>query len=127
MVQETQYKVLIVDDNRAMADDVGETLSFTGTRNYKSLIAENGTEASSLYQSNPDLALILLDTDLINEKGYDVLDKLRKEGYDGPALAWSARDHTTDWKTRNVEFVDKSIRPENLERTIRDLIDNYKK
>ncbi len=116
----TTHKVLIVDDDPAQQDDVAEMLLFSSKASYEPLKAASGQEALARYRSNPDIALVIFDTDLnpTNEKGWQVYDLLRGEGYTGPALARSARERSPEWDTRSVPFLEKSAPSTELENRV---------
>ena len=116
----TTYQVLIVDDDSAQRDDVAETLQFSSRVTYEPLQAASGQEALAQYQAHPDIALIILDTDLnpTSEKGWQVYDLLRQAGYTGPALARSAREQDSEWERRRIPFLAKSASSTELEERV---------
>jgi len=117
-------KVLIVDDDKMVGEDLSDDLSMSGK--YEPLIADSGNKAIEEYESNRDLGLVILDTDLGPvEKGWQVYDRLREAGYQGPALARSGRDETPEWKTRSVQFLSKTAKREELGKVVNSLIENY--
>lgn len=118
-------KVLIVDDDPLVAQDLSDELSFSGK--YKPFVATSGDEAVRTYKLHNDLRLVILDTDLnpTNEKGWEVYDRLRGVGYQGPALARSARGNRPEWQGRSIEFLDKAVRMAELEATVNRLVESY--
>ncbi len=88
-------KVLVVDDHQGQLEYVTDTLKYSECGPFQLITASNGNEALAAYAANRDLGLVILDTDLApsNEMGWQVYDKLREQGYTGPALARSGRDN----------------------------------
>jgi phosphoserine phosphatase RsbU/P len=66
-------RVLIVDDEQALATGMARTLR---SRGIESDVALNGAQARQLYEAN-DYALVLLDVKLPDESGYGLLQDLR--------------------------------------------------
>ncbi|MGD8518743.1 MAG: response regulator [Anaerolineae bacterium] len=74
--------VLIVDDNAEIVSALSDVLS---TKGYSILTADNGRTALTLTErENPDL--ILLDWNLPELSGYEVLEALRAKGNDTPVV-----------------------------------------
>ncbi len=115
-----QRKVLIVEDDPLFADDTKTALELSSAVPYNVLIAASGSQALAQYRANKDTSLVILDTDLnpTNEKGWNVYDQLKTEGYTGLALARSARGLQPEWIDRNIPFLDKSASDTELENTI---------
>jgi diguanylate cyclase (GGDEF)-like protein/PAS domain S-box-containing protein len=79
--------ILVVDDNRQIAD-------FMATRmlpelGYKALVAYDGATALKIVKSR-QLSLILLDLQLPDTNGLDLLRRLEKEGYNIPTILATA-------------------------------------
>ena len=68
------YKVLIVDDSKAIREIEKKYLEELG---FEVLEAGNGKEALKVLEENPDIKLILLDWHMPVMNGYEFLLKLR--------------------------------------------------
>jgi len=68
------YKVLVVDDSRAIREIERKYLEELG---FEVLEAENGEEAFKILEENSDVKLILLDWHMPVMNGYEFLLKLR--------------------------------------------------
>ncbi|PMP95540.1 MAG: response regulator [Thermodesulfobacterium geofontis] len=68
------YKVLVVDDSRAIREIERKYLEELG---FEVLEAENGEEALKILEKNSDIKLILLDWYMPIMNGYEFLLKLR--------------------------------------------------
>ena len=68
------YKVLIVDDSKAIREIEKKYLEEIG---FEVLEAGNGKEALKVLEENPDIKLILLDWHMPVMNGYEFLLKLR--------------------------------------------------
>lgn len=91
-------KLLIVDDDRELVD----LLSFTGTRaGFETVAAYDGETAVSLTEhERPDL--VVLDVNLSEANGFDVLARVRRTGR-LPVILLSARSSEDD-KVRGLEL-----------------------
>ena len=81
--QAGEKTILIVDDNEEVREAMSATLSRDG---FKVLTASNITAAKRLL---PGIDLIMLDVRLDRENGIGELEKLRRDGFDRPALLMS--------------------------------------
>lgn len=92
-------RILVVDDEEALAKVMARTLT---SRGYQCDIALSGAEARTLFQAN-QYALTLLDVRLPDESGYGLLEELREaqpdvavvmiSGVDDPELGKAAIEH----------------------------------
>ena len=81
------YKILIVDDERALCEMIRAFLAQAG---YATATAGSCAEALTVFRAEqPDA--VLLDVMLPDGNGFDLLRRLREAG-DAPALFLSARD-----------------------------------
>lgn len=69
-------KILVVDDETEIADLLELYLKNEG---YEPVVAEDGRDALSKLNTNPDIALMLLDIMMPNMDGYEVLKEVRKD------------------------------------------------
>ncbi|MCJ7812164.1 response regulator [bacterium] len=118
-------KILIVDDDQKIIDEVKDTLNVEG---YFFLEANNGIDAMELtFKENP--ALIILDMVLPGMNGYEIIGRLKqdKRSQNVPILILSA--HTVD--TKRLDHIDhlsaipiqkKPIERDQLRNNIRELL-----
>jgi two-component system OmpR family response regulator len=89
---ETDAKVLVVDDELAIAELVATALKFEG---FTVATALDGTAAlDSIDTFRPDL--VILDVMLPDLDGFEVQNRLRRDGYAVPVLFLTARDAIAD-------------------------------
>ncbi len=100
------YKVLLVDDDPTFLYIMRIHLQGSQRRHYETLQAEDGVLALSIYQANQThIAAVLLDTEIGKQKGYEILDRLREENYQGPAAGLSSNQKfQTEWEQRGTLF-----------------------
>lgn len=85
-------RILIVEDERAVARGLQYGLELEG---FSTFVAETGERAlESAQQEHPHL--ILLDIRLPDMSGFDVLRRLRSQGFRQPVLILTARDEEVD-------------------------------
>ena len=84
-------KMLIVEDDRLLADSIADYLKDT----FSVDVAHDGEEG--LYEAEKDIYdLILLDIMMPEMKGYEVLEHLRKQGITTPVIMITAKDGLDD-------------------------------
>ncbi|MGH3859093.1 response regulator transcription factor [Actinokineospora sp.] len=89
---DTPIRVLVVDDERYLADLVATALRYEG---FETTTARSGREAMSRVETFvPDL--IVLDVMLPDGSGIDICRKLRRDGIEAPVVFLTARDATED-------------------------------
>jgi len=82
-----QGAVLVIDDEEFIRSVTQSALSRQG---YEVLLAENGPEALRIFDSRPnDITLILLDINMPQMSGREVLSELSKRGVQVPVLVMS--------------------------------------
>ncbi len=79
--------ILIVEDVETSARFFEAALSRT---NAKLLWANTGEKAISLFDSNPDIDLVVLDLNLPEISGFEVLKHIRSKNKDVPVIVQSA-------------------------------------
>lgn len=94
-----KHRILVVEDEPAVARGVKDALSFNG---YSVDVAEDGT-AGHRRASAEAWDLIILDLMLPGIDGLDVLARLRKEGCTAPILILTARGQESD-RVRGLEL-----------------------
>ncbi len=85
-------KILIADDEARMRALVRDYLRVKG---YQVLEAENGAEALSVFEREPDIALVLLDVMIPELDGFETLKELRRIS-EVPVLMLTARSEERD-------------------------------
>lgn len=111
-------KVLVVDDDEALAEMIGIVLNNDGFETY---FCYDGGEANDMYRSvRPDL--VLLDLMLPGKDGIEILRELRKES-DTPVVMLTAKSETAD-VVRGLEagaddYVPKPFKPAELVARVR--------
>jgi two-component system OmpR family response regulator len=85
-------RLLVVDDEDALLDLLGDALRFAG---YDVHLARSGFEALKL-AADLAPALILLDVNLPDLDGFEVCQRLRRDGSDVPVIFLTARDDPAD-------------------------------
>tara|TARA_A100000171_G_scaffold48743_1_gene56617 strand:- start:778 stop:1197 length:420 start_codon:yes stop_codon:yes gene_type:complete len=84
-------KILLVEDNAIILDNVSEILEFEG---YQTVVAKNGVEGLALAKSEkPDLILSDIDMPLMN--GYEMLHEIRSDSEleKTPVVFLSVKNH----------------------------------
>ncbi len=88
-------RLLVVDDEEALLDLLGDALRFAG---YEVHTARAGFEAlRSAADLGPDL--LVLDVNLPDLDGFEVCQRLRRDGSDVPIVFLTARDDPADLRT----------------------------
>ncbi|MDD9138589.1 response regulator transcription factor [Fructobacillus sp. CRL 2054] len=115
-------KILVVDDDQEIAELLEIYLKNEG---YEAIIAKDGKEALSKFNTNPDIALMVLDIMMPNMTGFDVLKEVRKDTH-MPILMLSAKSSDMD-KIQGLisgadDYVTKPFNPLEVMARIRSLI-----
>ena len=115
-------KILVVDDDQEIAELLEIYLKNEG---YEAIIAKDGKEALSKFNTNPDIALMVLDIMMPNMTGFDVLKEVRKDTH-MPILMLSAKSSDMD-KIQGLisgadDYVTKPFNPLEVMVRIRSLI-----
>jgi two-component system OmpR family response regulator len=85
-------KVLVVDDEPSLRDAVAASLRFLG---FEVRTADNGGETLRLARSER-FDLVILDVMLPDTDGFEVVRRLRRDGFSVPVIFLTARDTQTD-------------------------------
>ena len=85
-------KILLVEDSRRLRESVAQALTNSG---YVVQAEENGEEALWLAENNA-YDVIVLDIMLPGLDGFQIIERLRKQGRDVPVLCLTARDTLED-------------------------------
>ena len=111
-------RVLIVDDNSDAADSIALLLQMSG---HETKVAYRGEEAMGLCeQFKPDV--VLLDIGLPGMDGYQVVQKLRADGFEGRAIALSGYGQPEDkQKALRSGFDAHLVKPVEIDRLERAL------
>ena len=92
MTESTTHRVLVVDDEPAIAELVSTMLRYEG---FEVEVAGLGREALRAVADNRP-QLVVLDVMLPDIDGFEVQRRLRADGYDVPVLYLTARDDVQD-------------------------------
>jgi two-component system, OmpR family, response regulator len=84
--------LLVVDDEVFLRDAVAASLRFLG---FQVTTAESGTEALRLAREQP-FDLMILDVMLPDTDGFEVVRRLRRDGWNVPVIFLTARDAQAD-------------------------------
>jgi two-component system, OmpR family, response regulator len=85
-------RALVVDDEPSITELIKVVLGYEG---WEVRTAQGGQEALTTVRSfKPDV--VVLDVMLPDLSGFEVLERLRREGFDAPVLFLTARDATED-------------------------------
>ena len=106
--------ILIVEDNLTQAHIYAETL--VTYKGYKTHIAKNGEEARRCIQ-NELYDAILLDINLPDANGLDILKEIKERHFDTPVIIMTAETSVTALETKRLgasDFVAKPVRKERL-------------
>ncbi len=102
-------KILIVEDDLPSRLYLNKILEKTGA---VLINAGDGGEAVRTAESNPDIALILMDIQLPGLNGYTAATKIKRSGYKGKIVAQTAYSLADDLeKIRSSDFDDYIIKP----------------
>ncbi len=71
----SNLKILVADDDAGLRMILGEMVRKFGT---EILFAKNGNEAVDIFQKNPDIDLILMDSNMPGMNGYEATSLIRK-------------------------------------------------
>jgi two-component system OmpR family response regulator len=85
-------RLLVVDDEDALLDLLGDALRFAG---YDVHLARSGFEALKT-AADVDPQLVLLDVNLPDLDGFEVCQRLRRDGAEVPVIFLTARDDPAD-------------------------------
>jgi len=87
-----QGELLVVDDEPFLRDAVAASLRFLG---FEVSTAENGAEALRQARERP-FDLVVLDVMLPDTDGFEIVRRLRRDGYHVPVIFLTARDTQAD-------------------------------
>lgn len=87
--------ILVVDDEESLTDLVGSALRFAG---YKVRTENNGFDALRSIKSHPP-DLVVLDVNMPELDGFEVCQRIRRDGVDTPVIFLTARDDIDDLRT----------------------------
>lgn len=86
-------RLMIVDDDDALREALAEQFAVLG--DFELLLAATGGQAISLI-SGGHVDIVLLDVNLPDMDGRDVLKQMRSQGYAGPVILLTAQDSEAD-------------------------------
>ncbi|MFV0361880.1 MAG: response regulator [Suipraeoptans sp.] len=71
---EKKERILVIDDDLTALKTISEMLS----PNYSVSLADNGKKAARIIEKGTEIDIILLDIDMPNENGYEVIAKIKE-------------------------------------------------
>lgn len=123
---DNKKKIIIADDEELIRNLISDYLTNEG---YEPLQASDGVEALSLFSSNPDTALIILDIMMPNLDGWETCRTIRKSS-SVPIIFLSARgqefDELTGFEAGADDYVVKPCSPAVLMKRIASLLKRSK-
>ncbi|HEX2370925.1 MAG TPA: response regulator transcription factor [Acidimicrobiia bacterium] len=94
-MDDTTARILVVDDEEALADMVASALRFAG---YAVTTESNGFDALRIIKNRlPDL--VVLDVSMPEIDGFEVCRRIRRDGLQVPVIFLTARDDIDDLRT----------------------------
>lgn len=115
-------KIIVADDEQLIRRLVCDFLKKDG---YETLEAGDGSEALSLFKSNPDTALMILDIMMPEIDGWELCRRIRKKS-DVPIILLSARsqefDQLTGFEVGADDYVTKPFSPSVLVKRVEALL-----
>ncbi|MEY4743640.1 MAG: hypothetical protein RIR34_979 [Actinomycetota bacterium] len=85
-------KILVVDDEAGIREMLADALGIAG---FECQVAVDGFEAVKMLREDP-VDLLITDINMPRMDGYELLERLRDQGDDTPALMLTARQDRTD-------------------------------
>ncbi|MEL0036153.1 MAG: sigma 54-interacting transcriptional regulator, partial [Gammaproteobacteria bacterium] len=109
-----QAQVMVVEDDSALRQALGDTLDVAG---YETLTVSSGEEAlSELHRFKPDI--IVSDVHMNGMDGHDLLDNIQSKSPHIPFLLMTAFGNVNDavkaMRSGAIDYVEKPIDPEKL-------------
>lgn len=92
MQKSNKIKILVADDEVRITDLIRDFLLVSG---YETIIAKDGEEALSLFETVPDISLVILDIMMPERDGWEVCREIRKTS-DLPIILLTARSEEFD-------------------------------
>lgn len=115
-------KIIVADDEQLIRRLVCDFLKKEG---YETLEAEDGSQALLLFNSNPDVSLMILDIMMPEIDGWDLCKRIRKKS-DVPIILLSARsqefDQLTGFEVGADDYVTKPFSPTVLVKRVEALL-----
>ena len=114
--------ILVVDDEPSVRDLIADALNLAG---YSSICAAHGLEAVTKLREN-QIDLMILDINMPNMDGYEVLQRMREQGSRTPVIVLTARLDREDTKRAFElgadDFVRKPFGIEELTLRVNDIL-----
>ncbi|MCR4694686.1 MAG: response regulator [Pseudobutyrivibrio sp.] len=119
-------KILIVDDDRYILEDLTATVDWDGLGFEPPLTASSAREALNLFESQ-DIDILLTDIDMPGSTGLDLLRTLRKQGSEVTAIFltnYAEFDYAREaLKLDSLQYLLKPVDYEELQEILRDAIE----
>jgi len=115
-------KIIVADDEQLIRRLVCDFLKKEG---FETLEAEDGSQALALFNSNPDVSLLILDIMMPEIDGWELCRRIRKKS-DAPIILLSARsqefDQLTGFEVGADDYVTKPFSPTVLVKRVQALL-----
>ena len=112
------HKILVIEDETNLRKPLTLKLEAEG---YQTEVADNGDEAMKTLEKNTDFSLIILDLIMPHTNGFEVLKKLKSQGFKIPVLVLSNLGQTEDKNKIEYDMVADYFVKSDV--TIRDVVD----
>lgn len=86
-MEQLSQSILHIDDHLGLARALDKEIS--SVRNYNFFNAQDGDEALAILKQNKEISLVILDLDLKDKNGLDLIPYLRKENPSLKILVYS--------------------------------------
>ena len=113
-------KVLVVDDDPFILEMVTAILE---GETYTVAIAENGAEAFTKFCEDPGIGLVVSDMNMPDMNGLALIEKIRNQGSDVPAIILTGDDDLSISDTVRDGACDVLVKDENIQETIGPRVD----
>lgn len=112
------HKILVIEDETNLRKPLTLKLEAEG---FQTEVADNGDMAMQVLASQKDFSLIILDLIMPHTNGFEVLKKLKTEGFEIPVLVLSNLGQTEDKDKIEYDMVVDYFVKSDV--TIRDVVD----
>lgn len=111
-------KILIIEDETNLRKPLTLKLQSEG---YETVVADNGDQAMQVLESQKDFSLIILDLIMPQVNGFEVLRRLKEQGFKIPILVLSNFGQTEDKDKIEYDMVREYFVKSDV--TIRDVVE----